>query len=455
MKIRIFNTLKDTSIYKKTSFKKIFIPSYFEIIAGFTLSITDMLFISAVDIFFVNILAIIVTFMIISYITAQISANISSSKIIIENHDQNLNKQSHNNCLILAFFIGGFYSILLFLILPIIINYNTIPDKWLHSSIIFSKIISINALFVAIRKSFNAILAIHKKSKINLITTLVLICLNIIFNFFSYYIFLENNITYYIYSIAISTILSQLIVTIILYNILKKQNLFKNFSQEDISKSNLFRIIKMAKTSFISSIESSFFILLTYIFLTVMSFINLDFLIARNTLAPWFLLIGSIGQAWTVYANREISYFLVKNTNILWETINKIMTHSVLLTLIGSLLLITSILIFRPFLPLSKVPLLELILTFIFLTVIDIFRSINVITLTFFRLINEVNVIVYIAFITQTITGIIMIIICVWLAPLQPTSFKLGLFIFFILSIEEVIRSISNMLLLKKNKLLK
>ena len=447
------NMLKiDWSTYKSSSFKKIFIPSYFESVVAFILAITDVLFLTAVDLSFVNAFAVIMNFMILSYISSQIAANIAASKVMMAGQNKNLIKHAHSNCLLLVFFVGGIYTIVLFLGLPLILAQSGVSLEWLPAAIVFSKIIAFNALCVALRKGINAIFSIHKQSKINLMTTLVIIILNLALNVLAYVFILEHSPTLYAYAIAGATIMSYVSMILILFYILWKKDYLETMTLKHLASENLMKIATMAKTSFVSSLESAVFIGMTYLFLVLMASINTHFLTIRNIVAPWFLLIIAIGQAWTVYANREISKIAVENHRIdLWKPAKSIMVHSLFFTGVGCFLLSMLILALQELLPLAKFSWTLVLVVLLWLSSVNIFRCVNVVTLTIFRLANQVRASVYLAMTTQAVAALLFLAIWLSSPKQQDPSFSFGLLIFFILIAEEASRTVFNLIYFKSN----
>lgn len=127
-------------------------------------------------------------------------------------------------------------------------------------------------------------------------TIIATIAINLLLNELAYLYSRPHSATLYAYVIAGTTIVSQLIIIAVLLYLLGQKNRLPTLTKKTLNRDALRDIATMAKTSFVSSIESGFFIATTYVFLTVMAQINVELLTARNFLAPWFRLVGSIGQ---------------------------------------------------------------------------------------------------------------------------------------------------------------
>ena len=440
----------DFTIYKNDSFKKVFIPSYFEIATALVVNITDILFVSMGDVSFVNVFAIIINFMVLSYISSQIGANIGASKAILQDNPP----QAHMNCMLLVLGIGFLYTTVLYMATPFLAVQAKISNDFLLPAIIFGKILAFNAVLVAFRKGLSAILSIHKYAKYNLQVMIGIIIINIILNTIAYMYFLPGNIASYIYCIALSTLISQLCGIGFLCGICYRKK-YLSLKYICFGIDSIKNILTMFKTTMIASFESMLFIALTYLFLVIMAYISLDLLTVRNIVAPWFLLVGSIGQAWGVYANRQISVAIksdITDTHIK-TLIYDIIKHSILFTVVGGVGLILMLLLLKGVLPIALFSMQNILICVICLLGIDIFRCMNMILLTIFRIQDKVKKAAYNAFITQTSTAILLFAIYyIWSLDVVSATL-LGICVFTALVLEECTRTFLNMRYLNKIKI--
>lgn len=383
------------SLLKDKTFLSIYIPNYLEYSVLFILGILDTVFIAFLEPKFVTILGVTHSLLIVVFVTSQIIANITSAHLA---HTELEEEKKHfwiNKTLLLTFLTGVAYVSFILLLVPLLLKTVNLENSYQHLNYPFIVLILLGAIFVALRRGINAIFNIYRQAKINLYSSFIIVALNVIFNLICYFAFFGKHNDYYLLGIAVSTLLSQVLVPLGLmyWMVLTKTTSFSNWNAVIADRKGDWAIIK---TGFIGSLEAGSYTVMAYAFISILSHISQTAFVTRTMLVPWFQMVGALAAAWVGYANRELAFCL--NANLMekfGQTTSYLIGWGRVFTSIGLVIMLTVFAIFQSFafknIYNDSHAINILIVVVLSMALIEIFRVRNVITLTGLRLLKHVG----------------------------------------------------------------
>lgn len=383
------------SLIKNKTFLSIYIPNYLEFSILFVLGILDTFFIALVEPKFVTVLGLTHSLLVIVFVTSQIIANITSSNLA---NSELTDWQKHywiNKTLLLTVLTGAIYVSIIMLLVPFLLKTVNLTNQYQQLNYPFILIILAGAIFVALRRGINAIFNIYSKAKINLYSSLIIVALNTILNLICYFLFFGKNNELYLLSIACSTLCSQMLVPLGLLGVMlyTKITSFSNLRELLSDKKSDWLIIK---TGFIASLEAVSYTVMNYVFIATLSHLSQPAFVTRTMLIPWFQMVGALGAAWVGYTNRELAFCL--NTNNLLkfkQTVSNLLRWAMLFTCCGLVVMLSIFSLVQvkllPHLYNDQQALVILVIIIFFLSLVELFRVRNVLTLTGLRLLKYVS----------------------------------------------------------------
>lgn len=437
-----------SNISDENLIKKIYIPSAFEFGIGIVVSITDVVFITQVDLTLLNVMMIMINLLVVGYVATGVGANIAAAKLMsAEPHASCADRAASGRVFLLALLLGlatTFFAILLGPILASIVEVN---PHYQRASEFIIVILAVNVIFVGIFKAQAAILVIHAKSKICLLATISVVVINIALNFLFYFLFFGADPQIFAISIPVATVFSRGAVSAILFAYLIKWKLVEFELKSLFYSKSIKKVARMARTSCVSSLETLSYACITYVFLIVLAKINPELLVVRNYAAPWFLLVFASTIAWSNLANRQLAFDGIPINRVGYLTFKWIVVRSIATATVWALL--TSIILCvlmsgRMELRVSFYYLISLLLS---LSAIEVLRSLNIITLTALRLHNDVTRPAYFAVVTQgAIGGVLWLISMTWSENKAGFIQAASLFALVAIVLDEAIRTALNIM---------
>ncbi|WP_409522928.1 MATE family efflux transporter [Nitrincola sp. MINF-07-Sa-05] len=375
-----------------SSFKKVYFPSITEYILIFLVNITDTIFLAKAGQGYVNSFAIFNLANVIAILSCMIVANISCADFFCSKvHKGKKSKQYiFGRSVFITLIIGLFFSTIYIIHAEWILSTGGIDDSSIQLSTIYFKILSINILFLSLRQVARTINSIMNISLISLISALGVLLGNLLINTLVLFILIDN-LYYYVVAISLSTLLCQSIASISQIVILvRKRHLelgfFTYFNKEDIEN-----ILSVLRSGLISSLEVASYNIMAFCILSFIANISPSVYYIRNATAPFFLIITANMVSWSILANVELSK-LIKNgyyikANEFSDAVSRISAFYSAIGLFFMALVISPFYQYLLDINYSWI-LMAIVLP---LSLIEIIRCYNSITLTILRLNNNIG----------------------------------------------------------------